>query len=1004
MRDHDGFDAPSAPLTSDATETSEEDTELTAHEYARECGLCTDYLTETPWDLFRSWEPFETSAEDLENPEDAAQHRVTADDLARERLDINLEARELLFSIVKDEGDSFLHCLPEFERLSNDLRLELPLLETGDHDLDVLHFGHRPVPDFVKMNMPMEYTEREKDEGTEWPTKYRDLPQQVERKYAAEKLEFPREGVEFLMGVMKDEWTAADMDELYASEMTYTKNKALEPITPPLLPLSPPLTPFEPDVDAAELELLSESTAPGAAEAEAMNARLNKLDSILAPGAHASDEVSFSNTDDLTNLYSPLLSVLGSSPYSPPRKRRVEDLRVEVPLTPQNPSSSSPAKKVKRVTFPEMLHEYLPDAPTLEDASQPMRNSDESMEAFFNEFIEPVAFEATRALEQEQLQEADSLYRITVPIVDFTSLIPPWKVYSRKSNGKDGVGVTELDLQRRLLRDVKRDNLKHFPTWSGGSKIERQLPWSPFQPELGNVELEPGISITTDDKAAQYLQRIMDFMSLEDVVTSDNLIWKPDGLRILDDLNESEDDLEEMEIEEPEANDMESLLRKRRRELEDEQPTGAHRPAQRPFEISVRSRDGPPTLIEKPLPETSNRRPDISSTRLNAAVPRIEKLRAQGLDRSGPLMTTPSLPQENIGSAVQPLAKDLGLFGTTFSAATALSSFMQNMGKASTKPETAIPKAAPAPKAPIPAPTSVANPPPESYIAPAQSFPFPPVAENPPPAFFILSSTLLQDKRSLVRSIGKQLPNANCVERDFATLPEANEADILISPATGLMLTTIQKIKQKTLPGQRIQLSGVRERVMKLSLRYERLIVLISEGAAVGGSARIMDERDCEALSEFNGFAAGVAADVMVTFVPGGEEELVKWVAGCMVKYCLTHVRGEKISLLADETLWEQFLRRVGLNAFAAQLVLTDLKDISDPDIQMGEASSSEINTSMSGRSDFGIRAFIRMDPQDRIQRFESLLGGRRVLGRVHRVLEQKWLSAANGFRQPTQL
>lgn len=70
----------------------------------------------------------------------------------------------------------------------------------------------------------------------------------------------------------------------------------------------------------------------------------------------------------------------------------------------------------------------------------------------------------------------------------------------------------------------------------------------------------------------------------------------------------------------------------------------------------------------------------------------------------------------------------------------------------------------------------------------------------------------------------------------------------------------------------------------------------------------------------------------------------------------------------------------------------------------MGEASSSELNTSLSSRSDFGIRAFIRMDPQERIQRFESLLGGRRVLNRVHKVLEQKWLSAANGFRQPTQL
>lgn len=90
---------------------------------------------------------------------------------------------------------------------------------------------------------------------------------------------------------------------------------------------------------------------------------------------------------------------------------------------------------------------------------------------------------------------------------------------------------------------------------------------------------------------------------------------------------------------------------------------------------------------------------------------------------------------------------------------------------------------------------------------------------------------------------------------------------------------------------------------MKLSLRYERLIVLISEGAVDGGKGRVMDERDCEALAEFSGFSAGVDADVIVTFVPGGEEELVKWVVGCMMKYCLTHVRGVEVALLQDETL-----------------------------------------------------------------------------------------------------
>lgn len=223
MRNQHGFDAQPAQSMSDATEASEENTELTAHQYAREVGLCTDYLTDKPWDLFRSWEPFETPAEDLDDHEDAAQQEITADDLHRERLDTDLDTRKLLFDIVQDEEDSFLHSLPDFKRVTNNLKLELPLLETGDHELDVLRFGHRPSPNFANLNLPMEHTEREKDEGMEWPRKYHDLPQRVERKYGAEKLEFPREGVEFLMGVMKDEWAVADLDGLYASEMIYTK-------------------------------------------------------------------------------------------------------------------------------------------------------------------------------------------------------------------------------------------------------------------------------------------------------------------------------------------------------------------------------------------------------------------------------------------------------------------------------------------------------------------------------------------------------------------------------------------------------------------------------------------------------------------------------------------------------------------------------------------------------------------------------------------------------------
>lgn len=208
--------------TGSSEECTSSELDFTTHEYARECGLCTDYLTENPWDILQSWEPYQPPTEDLEDPEGAEQNEVTADGLSTERLDIDPEARELLYWTMKDEESLFLHTLPRFKRLTLDLKSELPLLKT-DHELDVLHFGHRCSPDFTNMNLPMEHTELEKDESMEWPTKHQDLPQRMEMKYGAQKLDFPREGVEFLMGVIKDSWIREDVEDMYNNEFTYTK-------------------------------------------------------------------------------------------------------------------------------------------------------------------------------------------------------------------------------------------------------------------------------------------------------------------------------------------------------------------------------------------------------------------------------------------------------------------------------------------------------------------------------------------------------------------------------------------------------------------------------------------------------------------------------------------------------------------------------------------------------------------------------------------------------------
>ena len=171
------------------------------------------------------------------------------------------------------------------------------------------------------------------------------------------------------------------------------------------------------------------------------------------------------------------------------------------------------------------------------------------------------------------------------------------------------------------------------------------------------------------------------------------------------------------------------------------------------------------------------------------------------------------------------------------------------------------------------------------------------------------------------------------------------------------------------------------------------LVVLVSEGrqSTDGHTApvQILDERDCDALSGLMGFAAQLDADVDVMYVPGGEDELVKWIAATILHHCIPV---DDMRLLQEETLWERFLRVAGLNAFAAQVVLMKFKP---PDNALESESSSTLNSSL--KLCYGLPAFIRMSAVQRIQQFGTILGGESVLTRVGHVIDEGWVLSTEG-------
>jgi hypothetical protein len=250
----------------------------------------------------------------------------------------------------------------------------------------------------------------------------------------------------------------------------------------------------------------------------------------------------------------------------------------------------------------------------------------------------------------------------------------------------------------------------------------------------------------------------------------------------------------------------------------------------------------------------------------------------------------------------------------------------------------------------------------------AVPFPVPEIPSSLPPADFIVSTTLLS-QRPLFRTIKALYPAARLIERDFSVplgndsifgLPKScsdnDDADLLLSPTTGLLLTTLQRLRQRSsLPGEAATFNsgkGIKERIARVCKRYEQLLVLVSTSSKLSSS-----RSDLEVVAEFFGFAAalGTECNIVPRVIEGGDDEIATWIVSTMLPH--------RYHLLEDETVWEQFLRKARCNAFAAQALLKSCKDVG------------------------GLRGFLVMDPEERRRRFEGIVGNR-VWSRVEGALK----------------
>ncbi|RDW79016.1 uncharacterized protein DSM5745_05868 [Aspergillus mulundensis] len=372
-----------------------------------------------------------------------------------------------------------------------------------------------------------------------------------------------------------------------------------------------------------------------------------------------------------------------------------------------------------------------------------------------------------------------------------------------------------------------------------------------------------------------------------------------------------------------------------------------------------------------------------------------------------------------------------------------LSSFMETRGKSTRKQISAESPYFPSKdgqgqnqntvtKPPIPEPQAPKQKPdiPTNKSTRTPSFPVTQVPRVPPNhegLVLFISTALLKSHLRIIQCLEGAEHPPKLIYRDYHTDTASNrrprpqskapaplpaEADIILSPQTGICLATSQATMQLYLPGHKPTCaagsslaktinSPLRESIFRLAPRYAQLYVFIAHNpdqskrskARASNPQLTVDKALNTALTSLSAFCASLAdySCVVPLLVPSVSESISAWILALAHKHICrlppagiqtqsqyriaftpVNPRPQLVELLGDtqERVWEGFLRRTGLNPYAAQVVLAVLR------------------REYGGRS--GLSRFVEMSGAEREKIFSGLLGDK-VLKRVAALIEMDW-------------
>ncbi|KAJ8125811.1 hypothetical protein O1611_g7827 [Lasiodiplodia mahajangana] len=843
----------------------------------------------------------------------------------REELDIAKGPIDLLANALQHDdintNDQYEMPLAQYEarkRLAK-LKLELPTLPSDpDYDCDELATTIREQrqPSIDSGLFPLERLNANNDEGLEFPNYAHQFKRKLDQMLCHEKLDVTREAVYHLVCALRGDWSDDDNRRVLVEAMPRPKFMRDLVITPPLSPYTDTEECFVPDAEVCEVPIISD------------------LDSMLSDDLAAAESTILQNEleKDISPIFdgdslqfSPLLDPLALVRELP----KVDLIKMESPLLP----ISSPLQPTNaKPTIPGLLKSMDMDHALSDSESSKIdvlgvKSQNEAIGHTLQTIMGASAAVVLKSIEQEHVSIADAIARVEPPIMDFSIPEPEWESFPM---------IAQVHL-KWLLQSYEIE----LPPWKKDLRAETKLRWIPF---LQTMDWRTLTKETVD--CERDMSSFLNILDAQEVPTSANYVWKRPGLAIL-----HETECEEcLETTSPikSINDLAGLAKKRRFENNLVDTVGSSSPSSCPsIDLIVPCK----RTLENPDRQTNllpNLESNLTVSILLSNYIDMHTAKRRKQDRSSffPPTSKPEVKSQPVSTTRLHHKKEYDSSIST----------IRNEVKRRPTPQSLCPE----------------------------------IGFSNPPTKLIKGLTL---SRGLFSKLERLYPTAEIIERDFdrwntlawgshsvlrstVTSSLAAEADVIVSPATGIIVTTLLKAIQKPLPGH-VKQSSIRERIGCVSLRYERLIVLVSEGNVVDETVRDLALSEITAYSEFVGFVSGLDSKVEVFYVGGGEATLARWIVSFAGRYAPEAAEIQE-HLIQDETQWEVFLRRAGFNAYAAQAILVRLK---------GEDHNSEENE----YSSYGLAGFMMMTETERLCHFHDLMGGENVLNRVNRMLETRW-------------